>query len=112
MDYAWKIIKLKYRDEVNDDGVTLPNSVVRVDWKKIATDTDGTSATYTGITNLSAKAVAENDFVALGNLDKDTVVGWLTSSISDTDMKAINKILANKVEKNRNSTNELAPVWG
>lgn len=112
MDYTWKIIKLTSQDEVNNDGVTLEDSVTRVDWQKIATDTDGTRASYKGVTHLSAKSVAQADFVALGSLDKETVVGWLNSSISEGDMTAINKILNSKVEKNRATTSELSPAWG
>lgn len=112
MDYTWKIIKLVSQDEVNNDGVTLEDSVTRVVWQKIATDTDGTVASYKGVTDFTSKSTAQADFVALSSLNKETVVGWIQNALSTSDSNAINKILQTKVEKNRAQTSEMSPAWG
>ena len=100
MNYEWVITSLETRDEVNDEGSTLENAVVRVTWKKIGTDDSGNSATYLGKTTLSAELVNADSFVGFSNLNKETVVGWVTNSINDSEMSDIDAVIQRRLGKN------------
>jgi len=81
VNYTWRILKLGLQDELNSEGTLLENSVVNVKWRRHATDTDGTKASYVGNTNFSAADTAAADFVALNDLTNVQVVAWLEESI-------------------------------
>lgn len=99
MTYEWRIVKLFTMDQVNADGDTLENAVVDVQWKKIATDTDGNTATYLGRTKLTAEDVASADFVGFTSLTQDLVTEWIQASISEKEMSKIDSILQDRINK-------------
>lgn len=109
MNYTWRILKLGLQDELNNDGVLLENAVCSVQWKRIAEDTDGTKASYVGKTSLSAANTAAADFIALNDLSNETVLGWITSLMSDAELARINSQLETKVERNR--VRNIKPSW-
>lgn len=109
MNYTWRITKLGLRDELNGDNVLLENAIVRVQWKKIAEDTDGIAASYLGNTDLDASSIAVADFTSLNDVTKDQVIEWVQASLSTAQMARIDKQLNDKVERNRLRT--IRPNW-
>lgn len=109
MTYTWQILKLGLQDEVNHEGTLLENSIVNVKWKRIATDTDGTVASYVGNTKLSAANVAAADFVALNEVTNAMALGWVTDSINAKELERIDAQLTKKIDRNRTRT--VKPGW-
>ena len=99
MEYTWKIVTYKTRDEVNADGDTLSDSVVSVEWSKTATALNGVSSRYLGITEISAANTSAADFIALNDITEDNLVGWVQASLSSADEQVINNALAKKNAK-------------
>jgi hypothetical protein len=99
MEYTWKIIKYRTRDEVNADGITLSDSVVSVDWKKTGTALNGVSSRYIGTTDISAASTAVADFVSLTDITEDHLIGWVQESLSAEDEHVINETIAKKIAK-------------
>ncbi len=110
MNYSWQILKLGTVDQTNNQGELLENSVVYVHWRKIATDSEGNSASYLSESRFDASSVPLADFVNLNDLTKEIVVSWIENSLSATDTKMINNVLATKIEKNKMKT--FNPNWG
>jgi len=110
LNYTWRITKLGLRDELNLDDILLENAVVQVQWKRIAEDTDGVSASYLGSTALDLSNVSLADFTAINSVNKQQVVAWLEESLSDTAITRINDILIKKIERNR--VRFIKPSWG
>jgi len=111
MTYTWEILRLGTLDQTNSDGENLSDAIIQVKWRKIATSDGGSVASYVGKTDLSS-AVADTsaaDFVALDDVTKANVVAWIEESLSATDVVAINRILANKVQQN--TMTEIKPDW-
>lgn len=109
MNYQWRVVRLGLQDELNNDGVLLQNSIVDVRWKKIATDTDGTSASYLGQTTLTAKDVPAANFINFGEVTEAVVLEWVQNSLDSADINRIDKALQKKIEKNRIKTQK--PNW-
>lgn len=109
MKYIWQIVRLGLQDELNQEGALLENSIVRVKWKKIAEDTDGVRASYVGETKLSAANVAQSDFIAVNEVAQADVVKWVQDSINTKEMARIDKLLSDKIERNR--VREIKPNW-
>ena len=109
MNYTWRITKLGLRDELNGDNVLLENAIVRVQWKRIAEDTDGTTATYLGHTDLVASNISESDFTSLNDVTKAQVIAWVEASLTAGQVSRIHKQLESKIERNRLRT--ITPSW-
>ena len=109
MNYTWRITKLGLRDELNGDDALLENAIVRVQWKRIAEDTDGTTATYLGHTDLDASTISAANFTALNDVTKDQVITWVEASLNAGQMQRIHKQLDTKIERNRIRT--IKPSW-
>lgn len=109
MTYTWYIAKLGLKDELNHEGALLENSVVEIQWKRIARDTDGTEASYVGRTQLSAHNVDEADFTQIANVTKEQAIQWVENNMSDYELNRINATLERKVERNRQRN--VSPSW-
>lgn len=109
MTYEWRIIKLFTMDQVNADGDTLENAVVDVQWKKIATDSEGNTSTYLGRTKLTAEDVSNSDFVSFTSLTEELVKGWIQNSITEKQMSQIDLILQDRI--NKQNTVSRMPPW-
>lgn len=109
MDYQWRVVRLGLKDELSADGVLLEKSIVDVRWKKIATDTDGTTASYVGQTTLSAANDPAANFINYADVKEADVISWVQAALSDSDINMINNILNKKIEKNRIVTQK--PNW-
>jgi len=101
VNYTWQILRFNLNDELNHEGTLLENSIVNIKWKRVATDTDGTSASYVGNTKLSAANTAADDFIALNTVTKDTAIGWIEANLGSDEINRINSQLDYKIERNR-----------
>lgn len=110
MNYSWRITKLGLSDELNVDDVLLENAIVRVQWKRIAEDTDGTIASYLGNTYLDVTSDSADDFIALNDVNKTICVGWIEEDLGDAGIALVNSRLDAKIEKIRKNT--ISPSWG
>lgn len=109
MNYTYQILKLGTQDLTGPDGELMPDSIVYVHWKKIATDEVGNTATYLGKSKFSVAEVTSSEFIALDSVTKEHVVGWIEASLSPSDVKMIDNVLAKKLEKNIMKT--YTPNW-
>jgi hypothetical protein len=103
--YEWEIERLKVKDEVNNDGVTLQNAVCQTYWKVTGTNDAGNSASFSGATPLSAAAVGEDDFTDFASLTEDQVIGWIRGIVEGPNgyMDHINEVLAKDIGQQEES---------
>ncbi len=109
MNYSWRIKKLGLSDSLNENNVLLENAIVKVQWKRIAEDTDGTSASYLGYTVLDATNVSLSDFIAVNDVTKEQVIAWVENSMAGEEISRIDAQLNTRVEKSRLLT--ITPSW-
>jgi len=98
--YTWEIERLKVKDEVNNDGVTLRNAVCNTYWKITGTNSDGDSASWSGATPFSAAAVGEDDFSDFADLTETEVIGWVRNVVENDAgyMAHINEQLQKQID--------------
>jgi hypothetical protein len=92
MTYTWQVINLITRTELSSDGVSLPEAVVNIHWRRSGVDGDGNTASINGYAPLDASNVLAANFVGFNDLTEDVVTGWLDSTLSTEDYNA--KIVA------------------
>ena len=109
MNYSWHILRLGLQDELNHEGNLLENAIVNIKWKRVAEDTDGTTASYVGNTKLSAANVNSADFVALNDVTNEMAVSWVEGNLSEAQLNRIDEQLDNKVDRNR--VRSVRPNW-
>lgn len=78
---SYTVRNLKVRDEVNNDGDTLPNAVVQTYWDVTGTDENGNTASWTGATPFSAATVPAGQFTAFEDLQEEHVLTWIRSVV-------------------------------
>ncbi|MGY8865092.1 MAG: DUF7936 family protein [Methylophagaceae bacterium] len=110
MTYTWQIVKFDTKDQINSEGVTLSDAVVTVKWRRVGTDSDNNSAAVVGYTTLSAAPDDVLDFDAFATLTKETVVGWLETTMSANLIASYDATIVDKLS-NKNSTEKARP-WG
>lgn len=98
--YTWEIERLKVKDEVNNDGVTLRNAVCNTYWKITGTNEDGDSASWSGATPFSAASVGEDDFSDFADLTEAEVIGWIRNVVENDSgyMAHINEQLQKAID--------------
>ena len=106
MTYSWQIVNFETVDEVNGDGATLSDSVVRIQWIRTGTEGDK-SASVVGFHGQSAAAVAEADFVSFSDLTETKVIEWLESGISDELINSYNTKIQEKIERQGTTSRDL-----
>ena len=99
MTYTWSIIKLKTRDVVNAEGVTLSDAVVSVQWIKTGVNDDGDGAQVVGWFEPSADNVSASDFVAYGDLTESAVVAWIEAGLDADLHEAYNNKILEKIKE-------------
>ena len=99
--YVYEVERMKVKDEVNNDGVTLQNAVCNTYWKVTGTNSDGNSATFSGATPFSAAAVGEDDFTDLSDLTEDEVIGWIRNVVEGENgyIDHINEVLQKEIDQ-------------
>jgi hypothetical protein len=110
MTYTWQIVKFDTKDQINSEGVTLSDSVVKVKWRRVGTNSDNATASVVGYTTLSAATTTESDFAAFDTLTKETVIGWLESTMSADLIASYDATISSKLS-NKGVTEKARP-WG
>lgn len=83
-DLVWEITGLKTKNEVNGDGVVLPNAVCQTYWKASYTDADGNEGSFSGATPFSAVNLSEEQFAEFDTLTEETVLDWVKAIVVDS----------------------------
>lgn len=76
-DLVWEVTGIKTKNEVNGDGVVLPNAVCQTYWKATYTDADGNEGSFSGATPFSAANLSEEQFEQFDTLTEEVVLGWI-----------------------------------
>jgi hypothetical protein len=110
--FEYEIERVKVKDEVNNDGVTLPNAVCQTYWKVTGTNADGDSSQFAGATPLSAKGVGEANFTDFSTLDEATVVGWIRNIVEGPNgyIDHIKDVLQKQIDAENESEIETAAL--
>jgi len=99
---SYSVTGLKVKDEVNKDGVTLPNAVCQTYWKVTGTDESGNTAEWSGATPFTAANVPEASFTSFESLTEADVIGWIKAVVDgDPSYKAhIEEQLQKEIDQN------------
>lgn len=99
INYVWEIVNMETKDETNESGDVLQNSVVRVTWKRVGTDTDGVTHSFLGSSWFTSVDKSTDSFVNFFSLTEDQVVGWLTDKLTDGEILKIDNIIERRIDK-------------
>lgn len=83
-DLVWEITGLKTKNEVNGDGIVLPNAVCQTYWKVSYTDAEGNEGSFAGATPFSAANLSEEQFAEFDTLTEETVLDWVKAIVVDS----------------------------
>jgi hypothetical protein len=78
---VWEITGLKTKNEVNGDGIVLPNAVCQTYWKVSYTDAEGNEGSFAGATPFSAANLSEEQFQQFDTLTEETVLEWIKAVV-------------------------------
>ena len=96
MTYTWQVINLITRTETSNDGISLPEAVVNVHWRRLGVDGDGNTASINGYAPLNVSNINTADFIGFNDLTEETVISWLDTvnadMIEDYNAKIVAKI--------------------
>lgn len=112
--YVYQIERMKVKDEVNNDGVTLQNAVCQTFWKVTGTNSDGDSAEFSGATPLSAASVSLDNFTDFSTLTEDTVIGWIRNIVEGPNgyIDHINSVMQKQIDvENESEIESSALPW-
>lgn len=109
MNYTWYIQKLGIKDVTNNEGTVLQKCIVDIKWKRIAEDTDGTTASFVGNTELNTKEINQEDFIAFNQVTPSLAIQWIENSMTQKVLNRIDQQLEKKIEKNR--LLKVNPTW-
>lgn len=109
--YTWKITQLKVKDEVNEEGATLPRAVYQTFWELTGTNSQGQSGTFSGATPFTARNVPEGQFVAFADLTEENVLSWVKNVVNnDPAYKAhIDEQIERRIEEEYGTSEEINP---
>jgi len=97
MTYSWQIVKFKTRDQVNADGVTLADAVVKIQWMRIGVDSDGNRGSVIGSVDLTAAHLGASDYIAFSDLTEAKVSEWLDTAIDSNLIESYNTKILEKM---------------
>lgn len=80
---VWEVTGLKTKNEINGDGIVLPNAVCQTYWKVSYTDEDGNEGSFSGATPFSAANLSEEEFQLFDTLTEEIVLGWIKNVVVD-----------------------------
>lgn len=100
MEYTWKVTGIKTKNEVNNDGVVLPNAVCQTYWEKIGTDSEGNEGKFSGATPFSAANLSEEQFQELDTLTEETVLDWIKAIVVEDYEEHVNATIQRDIDSN------------
>jgi len=102
MNYTWEITSIKRKDTP-----TLSNIIVQTYWKKIGTDENGNTGSFSGATPFDLSTVDPENFVAYENLTEEMVLGWIQSVVVGGYEEHVNEKIAEEIDKQVNPVTEV-----
>ena len=103
MTYTWQVINLITRTELSSDGVSLPEAVVNIHWRRVGVDDNSNTASVNGYAPLETTGVLAADFISFNDLTEENVTTWLNSVLADKIDSYNTKIVA-KIAKSGETT--------
>lgn len=96
MTYTWQVINLITRTEQSSDGVSLPEAVVNIHWRRSGVDDEGNTASINGYAPLDVSNTTAAEFIGFNDLTEAKVTEWLDTVnaefIDDYNAKIVAKI--------------------
>ena len=109
--YTWEIVSLKTKNEVAGDGIVHANAVCQTYWKKIGTDENGVSGSFTGATPFSAANLTAEQFTAFDTLTEATVLGWIQAVVTGSYEEHVNSKIAEQIEESVSPVTDSDMPW-
>lgn len=107
-DMTFTVTNLVTKNEVNNDGVVLPNAVCQTQWKAEYTDEDGCTGFFAGATPFSASNLSEEEFMQLDTLTEEVVIGWIKGIIDEKYLNHISGMILRQIDQ-ENRTDQHLP---
>ena len=96
MTYTWQVINLITRTEESSDGVSLPEAVVNIHWRRSGVYDDCNTALINGYAPLDVSGIPAANFISYNDLTEAKVIEWLdtvnAAFIEDYNAKIVAKI--------------------
>ena len=103
MEHIWKIYNL---ERIISDGM-----VTKVVYA-CESEGDGFGDRYINTTNLTTGSSSDANFITYENLTEDTVLGWITGSINQSDIELnLSSSIASRVIANAAITSSMGTPW-
>lgn len=106
--YTWEVSSLKVKD-VSD---TRPNAVVQTYWKKIGTDENGNSGTFSGATPFTLDPNDDSGpFIAFEDLTEEDVLTWIKSVVVGGYEVHVNEKIQEQIDQKIIPVSEKTLPW-
>lgn len=107
--YTWEITGLKTKNEVNGDGIVLPNAICQTYWKVVGTDAEGNEGTFSGATPFSAANLTPEEFQQFDTLTEEIVLGWIQSVVVGSYKEHVDSMIQRQIDDK--AITEAAMPW-
>lgn len=94
ISYTWEITGIKTRNAGD-----FANAVVQTYWKKIGTDEDGNTGTFSGATPFDADTIDPANFTAFDQLTEEMVLGWIKALVVGSYEEHVNAQIQKQIDE-------------
>lgn len=101
--YTWELTSFKKRNAGELTGV-----IFQTYWKKIGTDENGNTGTFSGATPFDPAQVDPNNFTPFENLTAEIVLGWIQGVVTGTYEQHVNEQIQKEIERKVNAVEEVS----
>jgi len=106
--YTWEVSSLKVKD-VSD---ARPNAVVQTYWKKIGTDENGNSGTFSGATPFTLDPNDDSGpFIAFEDLTEEDVLNWIKTVVVGNYEQHVNEKIQEQIDQKISPVSEKTLPW-
>lgn len=109
--YTWEVTGIKTRTQTSADNETLEGAIVQTYWKKIGTDENGNTGTFSGATPFTAENLNLADFTALSSVTEEQVLGWIKDRVVDDYENHVNQQIQKQIDAVINPITEATLPW-
>ena len=109
--YTWEVTGIKTRTQTSADNQTLEGAIVQTYWKKIGTDENGNTGTFSGATPFTAENLNLADFTALSSVTEEQVLGWIKDRVVDDYENHVNQQIQKQIDAVVNPITEATLPW-
>jgi hypothetical protein len=104
--YTWEVTSIKTRN-VND----FTNAIVQTYWKKIGTDENGNTGTFSGATPFDADTIDPDNFTAFDQLTEEMVLGWIQAVVVGSYEEHVNAQIKKQIDEQASPISETDRPW-